>query len=343
MIRTIFKLLNFREKRLFFFIFFLLIINSILELFSIAIFFPIFQLLFDDKLPNNFYYDIINNSYFNFQSNSSEFYILSLLIFVCLIFLLKSLFYIYFNYEQNNFIKLIRERISYELVHKYIFLSYHFFFKKTLQNIIKNINLSINFPVVVQSLIIFFSEIVIVSVLIFFLLKVQFKITLIIFLSLTLIAILFKIFIKDRFYKLGLISQKYSEILNKEIIQTFSGIKEIKILKKEMYFLNKFSKINKLEAKNNFIRDIFLQLPKVFIELFAVLFLCVTVYFMFYFKYSRSDILIYLSFIVLVFIRLMPSAIRIFSSLQRFNYHQPLNQIVINEFKIKDDKKCKKN
>jgi ABC-type multidrug transport system fused ATPase/permease subunit len=49
--------------------------------------------------------------------------------------------------------------------------------------------------------------------------------------------------------------------------------------------------------------------------------------------------LIYLSFIVLVFIRLMPSAIRIFSSLQRFNYHQPLNQIVINEFKIKDDKK----
>ena len=82
-----------------------------------------------------------------------------------------------------------------------------------------------------------------------------------------------------------------------------------------------------------------MQLPKVFIELIIVFFLAGTVYFMFYFEYSRSDILIYLSFIVLTFMRLMPSAIRIFSSLQRFNYHQPLNQIVIDEFKINDTKK----
>ena len=49
------------------------------------------------------------------------------------------------------------------------------------------------------------------------------------------------------------------------------GIREIKILKKENFFNKKFNRINKLEAQNNFIRDLLLQVPRIIIEFKMVL------------------------------------------------------------------------
>ena len=49
MIQSILKILNISEKKYLIFILILLCINSLLELFSLAIFYPILSLLFDEN------------------------------------------------------------------------------------------------------------------------------------------------------------------------------------------------------------------------------------------------------------------------------------------------------
>ena len=77
--------------------------------------------------------------------------------------------------------------------------------------------------------------------------NIEFNLTLVIIISMTFLIFVFKKYSKDIFYQLGVISQKYAERLKKEILQMFSGIREIKILKKELFFNKKFNKINSLD------------------------------------------------------------------------------------------------
>ena len=333
MIKSILKLLDPSEKKYFNFIFVLLCINSFFELISLVIFYPMLTLLFDDNYDftkidiflNNFGIQIINfNGY--------------LYLFLCLIlitFLIKNLFYLYFIYNQNKFVREIRIRVSSKLIDKYIYLAYPVFFKKTLPNILRNIDLSTSFSTVAYSLILFYSEILILLLLIVFLLSVEFKLTASMILIILLLIYLFKDLSKKKFYAIGIKSQKYAQIFKKEILQTFTGIREIKILKKETYFVKKFYRINKLEADNNFLRDLLLQLPRVVIELLVVFSIITLIFTMFFFEYDKSEILIFISLAVITSIRLMPAAIRIIGSAQRLKYFQPLNEILIREIQNK--------
>ena len=333
MIKSILKLLDTGEKRYFIFIFALLCINSFFELISLVIFYPMLTLLFDENYDftkidiflNNFGIQIVNfNGY--------------LYLFLCLIlitFLIKNIFYLYFIYNQNKFVRELRIRVSSKLIDKYIYLAYPVFFKKTLPNILRNIDLSTSFSTIAYALISFYSEILILFLLIVFLLSVEFKLTASIILIILLLIYLFKDLSKKKFYAIGIKSQKYAQIFKKEILQTFTGIREIKILKKETYFVKKFYRINKLEADNNFLRDLLLQLPRVVIELLVVFSIITLIFTMFFFEYDKSEILIFISLAVITSIRLMPAAIRIIGSAQRLKYSQPLNEILTREIQNK--------
>lgn len=333
MIQSILKLLNISEKKYLSFILILLCINSLLELFSLAIFYPILSLLFDENYDFTKLDSLLN--FLNIEINSYEGYFYFLLSSILVIFLIKNLFNLYFIYQQNKFVREIRLRVSNELIEKYIYLSYPAFFKKTLPNILRNIDLSTSFSTIAISLITFYSEILIFLLFILFLITVEFELTIIIISLLLFLILIFKNLSKKKFYLIGQKSQKYAQAFKKEILQTFSGIREIKILKKEIFFNQKFSRINKLEANNNFLRDVLLQLPRIFIELIVASSIIFLIFIMYIMEYEKSEIMIFISLVVIVSVRLMPSTTRIIGSLQRLRYSQPLNEILIKEIKNK--------
>jgi ATP-binding cassette, subfamily B, bacterial PglK len=339
MITSIYKLLSISEKKYFYFIFFLLCINSIFELISLAAFYPILVLLFDE----NYNFEKINNylQFLDFNSLSFNDYLFLFLFIILTVFFIKIFFYLYFVYQQNKFVREIRLRLSGELIEKYITLSYSAFFKKTLPNILRNIELSTGFSSIAISLITFYSEILIFSLLVLFLLSIEFKLTLSIAILISFLIYILKFKTNKKFYILGVKSQEYAERFNKEILQTFEGIREVKILKKEFFFNRKFFRINKLEANNNFLRDILLQVPRVVTELIVVSSIVGLIYIMVSLDYEKSKILIFISIAALASARLMPSAIRIIGSLQRLKYSQPLNEILIKELKSKINKEIR--
>ncbi len=330
MIKIILRLLTKKEKNYFNFIFLLLCINSIFELFSLAIFYPTLTLLFDE----DYNFEKIDNflNYFNYQITSFEGYLYLFLITILIIFFVKNLFNFYFLYHQNKFVQIIRLRSSNQLINKYMYLPYNYFFKKTLPTILRNIDLATSFSMIVVSLIMFFSEILILFLLILFLLSVEFNLTIIIVIISLMIIYLSKRISNKKFYSLGVKSQKFAKLFKKEILQTFSGIREIKILKKESFFSKKFTHANKLEAHNNFMRDLLIQLPRIIIELLIVCSIVLMIFVMFKLEYEKSEMIIYISLVVLTSVRLMPSSVRIVSSIQRLKYSEPLNKILIKEF-----------
>ena len=289
--------------------------------------------IFDEGLYGLFtftlYINLLNN--FDIQIINFNGYLYFFLGLIFIIFLIKNVFFMYFVYKQNQFVREIRMRISSSLIDKYIYFSYPVFFKKTLPNILRNIDLSISFSTVTLALITFFSEIIIFTLLIIFLLSIEFKLTIVIILMILLLIYLFKGLSKKKFYNIGVKSQRYAQNFKKELLQTFTGIREIKILKKEEYFNKKFYRTNKLEANNNFQRDVLLQLPRSIIELLVVSSIILLIFTMFFFEYEKSEILIFISLAVITSIRLMPAATRIIGSLQRLTFYQPLNQILISE------------
>jgi ABC-type bacteriocin/lantibiotic exporter with double-glycine peptidase domain len=337
MIKSIYALLNLKEKKIFYFLFVLVILNAVLELISLATFYPLLRILLDEHYNLNFiniYLDKLNLKIADINNKL----ILIVLFLVFITFIIKNFFYLVYVYFQNNFIKNTRLRISYDLVNKYITLPYSYFFKKNLSTIYRNVALSTNFSSIVYALLTFYLEILVFLFLILFLLTIEFKLTSIIIIILTALILVYKQYSKDEFFKLGIISQKYAEKLNHIILQMFSGIREVKVLKKESFFMKNFSRVNNLEAYNNFKRDFLLQIPKIIIELTVILLLVFLIFYMFIFEYEKSEILVYISLMIIASGRLMPSAIRIISSIQRLKYYQPLNHILIQELKSKIEK-----
>jgi len=131
MIKSILRLLNNNEKKYLNFILILLCINSLLELISIAVFYPILTLLFDNNYDFKKIDNILDN--FNIQINSFNGYLNLFLSLILITFLLKNLFNFYFFYQQNKFVREIRLRLSNELIDKYMYLTYPFFLKKHCQ------------------------------------------------------------------------------------------------------------------------------------------------------------------------------------------------------------------
>ena len=236
----------------------------------------------------------------------------------------------------------MRVRISEELIQKYLFSDYAKFLKKILGSTLRNTQLAISFSTNVVALLTFLSETFIFCLLIIFLLFIEFKITSLTFVVLAIISLLIKKFSKDKFYNLGVISQKYAEKLNQEITQMFSGFREIKIMKKESFFLKKFIKINNLEANNNFMRDFLLQLPRAIVEMSVITLIIGVISVMFFFDYTKLEIILYVSVLIIASSRLMPAAIRIIGSMQRLKYLEPYGKIIITELNNFEDKIAKK-
>jgi ABC-type multidrug transport system fused ATPase/permease subunit len=332
----VWKLLTKYEKKLFFILLFLILINSFFELFSIALLFPILNLLLN-KDSSKFDWLIQNNLFKKISSGVFDPLIIFLFMFI-FFFFIKSIFNIYFVHFQNNFIKELRIRFPEELIRKYFDAPYNFFFLRTSENILRNMSLAITFSSGVLALLTLISEILVTVLIVILLLSVNLPVTLSLIFFFAFASIIFIIFGKNRFYFLGVKAQEYSEKLNKEILQGFGAIKDIKLSGKESFFLNKFAKYNYVEAKYNYNRDFILQIPKIFIEFIVAVILIFVIFYMRNSSYNGNDIVVMVSILVLSCLRLMPCFTRIVAAVQKLQYLLPLNQILLNEINISNSK-----
>ena len=115
----LFKNFNFlikkEERKYFFIIFITILVGSFLETLSIAIFLPLFNLIFDNTLRDNYWMEIFNNSFKSVNEN-----IILLLAVIISIFIFKNLLNLLLIYVKMKIINFYKQQKKKTLLNAYI-------------------------------------------------------------------------------------------------------------------------------------------------------------------------------------------------------------------------------
>jgi ABC-type bacteriocin/lantibiotic exporter with double-glycine peptidase domain len=324
-----FNLLNQKEKKLFFPICLIILFSSILEILGIGLLIPFFDLILKNKsyFYTNFFYNYVDK----FGYNNTIFYCVILFFFL---FTIKTFFLIFSSFFQLKFIKNININISKKLLTLYLNKPFIFYLQNNTSFLIQNINEVNSVALHIRSQLILFSEILIFVGIIILLLFNSLEITLLTL----LIFIIFGYFIqKFIFSKTKLIGQKrllVNQNRFKDLNEGFDGIRDIKILGLENYFLSKFLKNNENSNTYEFKNAFNLSLPRFLLEWLLIFISLFLVYIIFFFtnlaEIQKSISL--LAIFCISILRLIPSLLRIIQSKQQIKFTMPIVKKVLEEF-----------
>ena len=127
----------------------------------------------------------------------------------------------------------------------------------------------------------------------------------------------------------------HSGMLNKHILQGFGGIKELKILAKEKYFINAFNDHNIKNSSAHRFKNVINQIPRLLLEIALVVAIIITMIVKLQMEVPQTEIFIDLSILVVIGVRLMPLVGVITSSIATIKFGMPSLDIVIKEFSEK--------
>ena len=315
-----------RYKRKFILIIIFVLFSTILETVGIGLLIPLFNLIFSNSENQNFFLkEFIPNFYFeNFL-----FLIISLII---VFFTIKTIFLIFFSYYQLNFLREIKNNFSKKLLSIYLFKPFKFFISNSNNTnyLVQNVNEVSTLIIYLRSTIVLFSEIFVILGLSFLLLIYQPKATLITIFFLVFLGLIINKLIISKAKYLGQ-ERLYSDKEKlKNLNQGFLGIKEIKVLGLESYFVSGFDKYNEksnfLDFKNSFI----LSTPRYLLEWLLVVFLMIFCFISLE-SFKNTDYIVLLALFSACVLRITPSVIRIMNSYQQLNYSKSSVQNIFLE------------
>ena len=337
-IKKIFYLLNQKEKRNFYILIFLMMINSIFEVLGITSIIPIVSITINNDLSlfeGMFFFDSL------YKLSQKENFILLSFLFVAFIFLLKNLFISFYNYFLSHFQCNTAERISNDIFSYYLNIDYKNYLNLSTSKLIYDSTEAVEiFRINLINLSSFLLEVIVLSVIVIFLIYINPTSTLlIIFILAALSVCFFYFFVKQNFFW-GSEVKKSSTNRIKVLNTSFASIKDIKIYSGENFFYNKFSGFNNFLKRYQKIHLFFLSIPKPFFEVFIVIILLSSLYYFLKIVNLSSDIIILnLAIFAVSIFRIYPSIYRIASCFQKGNYGRAVLYDLNNLFQKKNLKK----
>ena len=332
----ILKILSVKNKKLVIISLGLLILMT---LFEILVFTSLQQVL-------NFFSNTQTISKFStFLSFIDSDNIMLLIIVFFLVFIIRSITAVIFSLTRNKLVKNVNDEISEKIYDNYLNKNFSFFLNTNSSKLVSNIIVEVEkFSYrVIDPLIYFFGEIFI-TVGIFLYLATNFFEGTILMTSLIFLSYMFfyKTYV-SYFQNLGLIKTNADAKKIDDLQKSFYIINEIKIGKLEKYFRDIFKTNTQNSSRSQFSLNFFQDVPKSLIEIIALLFISGLLYFSyFWLGYNKQEILLMSGIFAVALFRLLPSANRIYHTLNSIKYHLPSIEIIYSELN-KEYKKEQKN
>jgi len=320
------------------------IIVMLLETLSIGMIYPVISLALADQNSVNIQ-NWLGIDYLNTLSSAELlFYALSILI---VIFLIKNSFMILFIIFKSKFNEDFTANLKKKLYDDYLKQEYNDFIKTSSAEVIRNIQSSTNIATrVLDSFLGIFSELIVLTGIIIFLLFLAPLPTLII-ISLSVLFMLVYIFsLKKEFYLLGRERFKLEFDIISEIQQGLGSFKEINIYNVREFFINKFNvavlKMNKNLRKTNVIA----QSARVILEQYGIFVIVILSFFVFTSLDYKSAAIPLLGSYCYAFFKLLPSMNKLIINFQEITngkvtitqLHEEFKRLEIKNKKILDKK-----
>lgn len=335
MIKKTFHLLNVKQKINSLIILILIIFSMLLEMLSIGLVIPAIQFFVNpEELNNNFKF---LNFFFNFNL-SYEYLVFWGLLIIFVIFIFKSIYLIFFSWFLTKFISNLELFFSNKLFKTYLSKEWKFFLHRNSSELISNITNEVAlFVGLVQAFLLFISEFFIVLGIFILLVYVQpFAVIIVSIILLLLVGIYY--FISRKFLlKWGKIRQKHASLRIKDLQQGFGGIKDISIMERKNFFYSNFY-YNNIKYINSVRLNQFLaQLPRIWLELFAVIGILTLSFIMISKNTNSSEMFIILGLFAVAAFKFIPSTNRIINALQNLKFGLPSLNRLFKEIDLKEN------
>ena len=330
---SITQLFNKKEKRNLSFLYFLMIINSILEVFAIGLIIPLIQLIISNDNINS---ELINSIANYFEISGYDF--LKIIIMIYLLFQIFKTFYsIFYIWFENSYIYEFKKKLSSKLLYTYLFQDYLFFLKNHSAKLMRNITYCVDSAVLYLFQFLKLSLDIIIALFIFiFLLFYNFKVTIILSLFFLIISLVYSFTLKNKLLEMGFKKREIARNRLQFFQESIENFKWIKISSKEDYFYEKFDETNDRGAKISSYSEFLKLIPKPLLELSAIfLFLS----FLFYYILTNENINLIIFEILAVYLvaalRLLPAISRMLSAIQQLKISYPDVLKMIEELSLK--------
>lgn len=249
--------------------------------------------------------------------------------------LVKMIFMIYLTYKQTNYVALIFDKLSQKLFSGYLRLNYAFHLDTNSATLLRNIQSEVNnYCDVVKSFLVLILEVMTAGGIFAFLFIWQPLGTLIICVVTLFFVWLYSLATKKKVYNWGVIRQDEEGHINQHLMQGLGGIKEVKLMGKEDFFLNEFSMHSTVRNKIIAKQLALVQVPRLFLEFLSVLGIVCLVFVSIYRGVNIEYLLTILGVYMVGSYRLIPSMNKIMAALQNIKFHQPVIQLMMQELAI---------
>jgi len=308
------------------------LLSTLFEVVSIGSI-PVFVMLITDI--DLFLSKISQNYNLEFISNLNHFKVILFgAITLMFVFLIKNLYLFLILFYQGKVMMNLRTKTSCQIFNHYISLSYEKVINKNPAILIRTIESDIsNTFLFMQSILMLTRESLILISL--FLLLI-FADPIIFLISITILGVpvlIFYYFYKNKLKIKGKLLQLEMGKKLKTINHSLGSFKELKIMRRENFFLSSFQKIVLNSEKLNFFSYIVTSTPRLFLEitaLFAVVIGSVTLYAI---GNNTESIIPLISLFAVTVVRLIPALNVITASLATLRFKRPSFDLIISEIK----------
>ena len=215
----------------------IIFVGGIMELVGISAIMPFVNVLMNpETIHTNTYYSYFYNL-FHMQTDTQFFVYMAMAL--VLIYIIKNVYLIVMYDVQYRFTYNNQRRVAYKLMDAYMKQTYLFHISKNISELNRNVVTDVNmfFQAVLSSLQLLTEAVVCILIAVFLLIKDK-SITIGVVVLLLIFAFFFLKVFRGRSKELGSVTRTKNAEMTKWIRQSFEGIKEVKILNREQYFLN---------------------------------------------------------------------------------------------------------
>ena len=318
----------------------LLFIGMLFEILGLGILFPILTVLLDPEKMGIWLNEI---AYFDFSIYSYNEILIFCLVSIFVVYLSKTLFLVYLTYKQNIILENVVAHIQKRLYSKYLFQSYKNHLYKNLSQMMKDVQLeSIYFKNFFRSMLTLIVELALVSSIILTILYLEPVGAISIGLIFGSLALLYFQVTKGKIKKWGDKRLTLDSYISKILMNSLSGIKEVKLLDKENFFLDRFTKNNSDKVKVASNHQTLTQISRFYLELITIVGMVSLILILISNGVNTSEIVTLLGVFVAAAFRMIPSINRIIAALQNLKYYTSSVEVINEElFNIPLNKKDK--
>ena len=336
MFNNIAQLFSTKEKFQFFGLLLLILFTSLLEMIGVGIIFPYMNILIDNDII--FENSILNNIFYSFGFVSVDKFLIFLSFLLIILIVSKNIILFLSNYVQQTFIMYKRIKMTNLMFRGYLKSPYEFHLNNNSVLLWRNMNqLDSVFTGIIQPLLILISESTVIIFILLMMLINEFEITITTIFIILIPSIIMQRVFRKRLIKLGKDKFKLNGSSTKILMEGLAAIKDIFVMRKNEYYLNRYIKESLLLGYINRSLLMINITPRLVLEPIIILSLILTIlYILFLNEQSIKDIIPILALFAAASFRVLNSMNKLVSCIQTLNFNDVISdQIVtkVNSFK----------